>query len=179
MNKKELRKLIAQRKAEHTTQQRRQLSQDVCSRVLSTPEWAEAETVLLYHSLADEVDTAELIAAGVGQGKQILLPVVVGSELELRIYDGPETLKRGAYGILEPTGSLFPSPRYPQISLAIIPGVAFDKDGHRLGRGKGYYDRLLPRLTGACKVGICWNFQLLEHIPTEDHDITMNRIVYN
>ncbi len=179
MNKKELRKLIAQRKAEHTTQQRRQLSQDVCCRVLSTPEWAEAETVLLYHSLPDEVDTAELIAAGVGQGKQILLPVVVGSELELRIYDGPETLKRGAYGILEPTGSLFPSPRYPQISLAIIPGVAFDKDGHRLGRGKGYYDRLLPRLTGACKVGICWHFQLLDHIPTEDHDITMNRIVFN
>ena len=179
MNKQELRKLIAQRKTECPLELRKKLSAAVCSRVLSSSEWAEAQTVLLYHSIADEVDTAELIEAAALQGKQVLLPVVVGNELELRIYNGPDTMKKGAFDILEPTGKLFSPSEYKQIRLAIIPGVAFDTDGHRLGRGKGYYDRLLPLLPHAYKMGICWDFQLLEHIPAEDHDVLMNQIICN
>lgn len=89
--------------------------------------------------------------------EKILLPVVIGNDLELRVYTSPADLAIGAYGIEEPTGALFTD--YATIDLVIVPGVAFDRDGNRLGRGKGYYDRLLPRIPSAYKVGICFPFQ--------------------
>lgn len=177
MNKQELRKLIAQQKAAHTLEQRKKLSAEVCRRVLASPWWTAAQTVLLYHALADEVDTTLLIEAGHKAGKQILLPVVIGDELELRPYNGPETMRKGAFGIMEPTGTPIPPSQYKHIQLAIIPGMAFDKASHRLGRGKGYYDRLLPQLPQAHTIGICWHFQLLEEIPAEAHDVKMDEVI--
>ncbi len=82
----------------------------------------------------------------------------------------------GAYGIEEPTEGKFNNLK--DIDLAIIPGVAFDRRGNRLGRGKGYYDRLLPFLVGTYKLGICFPYQLLESVPTEDFDIRMNEVIY-
>jgi 5-formyltetrahydrofolate cyclo-ligase len=83
-------------------------------------------------------------------------------------------MRVGAYGILEPTGPLFTD--YDSIDLAVVPGVAFTRDGVRLGRGKGYYDRLLPRIKSP-KVGICFPFQILESIPTEPFDVKMDEVV--
>lgn len=97
--------------------------------------------VLLYYSLKDEVDTHEFVRKW-SREKRILLPVVVGDDLELRVYTGPEDLATGSYGIEEPTGELFTD--YAAIDFVAVPGVAFDNAGNRLGRGKGYYDRLLP-----------------------------------
>lgn len=95
-------------------------------------------------------------------------------KLELRLYTGPQDLAIGAYGIAEPTGKVFTD--YKAIDLAVIPGMAFDKDGHRLGRGKGYYDKLLPYIP-AVKIGICFPFQLIEEVPAEPFDICMNTII--
>ena len=78
---------------------------------------------------------------------------------------------------MEPTGPLFAPENYDEIELAIIPGMAFDRAGHRLGRGKGYYDRLLSRLKAAKLTGICWAFQLLDEVPSEPHDIPMHNII--
>ena len=75
----------------------------------------------------------------------------------------------------EPTGALFTD--YATIDLVIVPGVAFDRDGNRLGRGKGYYDRLLPRIPSAYKVGICFPFQIVEEVPAEPFDIRMDEII--
>lgn len=107
--------------------------------------------------------------------KRILLPVVVGDDLELRLYTGPEDLAIGAYGIEEPTGARFTD--YTAIDLIIVPGVAFDRNGNRLGRGKGYYDRLLPRIPSAYKIGICFPFQVVEEVPAEPFDIRMDEII--
>ena len=87
----------------------------------------------------------------------------------------PADLAIGAYGIEEPTGALFTD--YATIDLVIVPGVAFDRDGNRLGRGKGYYDRLLPRIPSAYKVGICFPFQIVEEVPAEPFDIRMDEII--
>ena len=133
----------------------------------------EASTLLFYYSLPDEVNTHQFIEKWC-RLKTILLPVVVGDELELRIYTGLKDLAVGAYGIMEPTGKLFTD--FDQIDLAIIPGVAFDMNGNRLGRGKGYYDRLLPKIK-AEKIGICFPFQLVEEVPAEPFDIRMNQII--
>jgi 5-formyltetrahydrofolate cyclo-ligase len=78
---------------------------------------------------------------------------------------------------MEPTGEVFSVDSYHEIDLAVIPGVAFDRHGARLGRGKGYYDRLLSLMLNAYKIGICFPFQLLEHIPSEPHDVLMNEVV--
>ena len=130
--------------------------------------------MLLYHSLPDEVDTHGLVRRWSGQ-KRILLPVVKGEDLELKLYTGDNHLTQGAFRIDEPTGPAFTD--YAAIDLAVIPGVAFDRRGNRLGRGKGYYDRLLPRLTQARKLGICFPYQLVNDIPTDAHDIRMDEII--
>ena len=100
--------------------------------------------------------------------------MVAGDVLELRFYTGPNDLSIGTYGIAEPTGKLFID--YASIDLAVIPGVAFDGAGHRLGRGKGYYDKLLPFIPSK-KFGICFPFQFIEEVPAEPFDICMDEIL--
>lgn len=137
------------------------------------PRFVSARTVLLYYSLNDEVQTHDFVDKWHRQ-KNILLPVVKGDVLELRLYQGRESLCTGtAYRIEEPTGEAFT--RLEEIELAIVPGVSFDAEGHRLGRGKGYYDKLLPQLS-SYNIGICYAFQVSEHIPTEAFDQPMQEV---
>lgn len=144
------------------------------ARLEAHPAFRRAQTVLLYHSLKDEVQTHAFIEKW-SRRKKIILPVVAGDVLELRAYTGPNDLSIGSYGIAEPTGELFTD--YASIDLAVIPGVAFDLAGHRLGRGKGYYDKLLPFLPSALKIGLCFPFQLVEEVPAEPFDICMDIII--
>ena len=153
------------------------MSEEICSRVLTSVWWQEAGTLLLYYPLGDEVDVRPLIREAFEGGKRVLLPVVKGSELELHRYEGEASLKEGAFGIMEPMGPLFAEERFDEIDLAVIPGMAFDRAGHRLGRGKGYYDRLLPLLTKARLKGICFAFQLLDEVPTEAHDMQVQEVL--
>ena len=101
--------------------------------------------------------------------------MVVGDDLELRLYAGDDRLAPGAFHIEEPRGEPFTD--YAGIDLAVIPGVAFDRAGNRLGRGKGYYDRLLPRLADTYKIGLCYPFQLADSLPAEAHDVRMDEVV--
>ena len=94
--------------------------------------------------------------------------------MELRRYTGRQDLTVGAYQIEEPTGELFTE--YEQIELTLVPGVSFDREGNRLGRGKGYYDRLLPKLS-SYNVGICFGFQISEKIPCESFDRKMDAVL--
>ena len=97
--------------------------------------------------------------------------------MELRRYTGRQDLQEGAFHIMEPTGTLLPQERYAEIETAVIPGMAFDRAGHRLGRGKGYYDRLLAKMPHIYKIGVCFDFQKVDSIPTEATDITMDTMV--
>lgn len=170
MTKQELRKHVRELKAQCSPEERARLSEEICRKLMATPQWQDARTVLLYHALPDEVNTLSILRA---RGKTMLLPVVVGDDLELRVYDG--STSEGAFHIQEPTGQLFTD--YSSIDLAVIPGMAFDSEGHRLGRGKGYYDRLLPHLTRAYRLGICFPFQLQDAVPYEEHDIRMDDVI--
>ena len=80
-----------------------------------------------------------------------------------------------AYGILEPTGNIFPS--LENIDLVIVPGMAFNRQGDRLGRGKGYYDKILKEASAAWKIGVCFDFQLVEELPVEAHDVRMDCVM--
>lgn len=175
MEKKELRQLMREKKATCTPQELAAESERICRKILRHPLWKRARTVLLYHALPDEVSTRLLLEQG--QDKCLLLPVVVGDDLELRQYTGAGNLRTGSFCISEPTGPQLTPTFYHAIDLVIVPGMAFDAEGHRLGRGRGYYDRLLPRIS-APKFGVCFPFQMVPRVPTEEHDCRMDRVVF-
>jgi 5-formyltetrahydrofolate cyclo-ligase len=132
------------------------------------PIWFGATCIAAYISVAGEPPTAGLIAAARALGKIIVLPRVVGRDhLELHRWEG-EPLQPGAFGIGEPAAHA-PAVAPDQVDLFLVPGLAFDSHGGRLGLGKGYYDRLLARSPGF-RVGICWEWQLLPEVPMESHD---------
>lgn len=173
--KKELRKHIALLKTQHRSSTWLQSqSAEILATLEAHPAFKVANTVLLYYSLNDEVDTHEFVKKW-STCKQILLPVVTGDHLELRSYTGPEDLTTSSYGIAEPTGDLFTD--YAAIDFIVVPGVAFDRNGNRLGRGKGYYDRLLPLIPSAYKAGICFPFQVVDEVPAESFDIRMDEVI--
>lgn len=113
-----------------------------------------------------------------GESKTILLPRVVGEDLHLHPYAGREAMQKEALGIQVPT-----TPRWYDISaidLALIPGLAFDAAGHRLGRGKGYYDRLLvhPHFKNIPLLGVVYRFQQLDAVPNEIHDQRVSDVIW-
>lgn len=174
LTKSELRKTIRQRKRQFSRQTLERLSLAIIDRLQQNEHFANARTIFLYCSLPDEVDTAPLLRSLLAP--QIILPRVIDDEnMELRLYTGPADLTPGCYGINEPTGPVFTS--LQQIDVAVVPGMAFDRYGHRLGRGRGYYDRILPLMPQAHKIGLCFNFQMLESIPSEPHDIIMDEVM--
>jgi len=176
MDKRELRRRIRELKRQYTDEELAAMSRPIVSRALSHPAVVKAEIIVAYSSLADEVDTSELLTSLVNDGKTVLLPHVIdGESMELRRYEGRESMAVGSYGILEPTGEVYKA--YNEINVIIVPGVAFDAAGHRLGRGKGYYDRFLPKLSNAVKIGVCFDFQKLESIPTDANDVMMDVVI--
>lgn len=179
MTKTELRNLVRARKARLTPEALAAAESRLSDAVLSLGTYKDARTILCYASLSDEVPTLRLIQQMAESGRQVILPTVVSpTELQLRLYTGPEDLEiRGRYHIPEPTGPLFED--YAAIDLALIPGMAFDSTGNRLGRGKGYYDRLLthPAFRTIHKVGICFDFQCIDRVPTAPHDCPMDSVL--
>ena len=178
MDKKELRRYIREQKRHFTPQQLGEMSLCIMSSVLTHPRIQEADTILMYHSLPDEVDTHSALDQLLAMGKKVLLPKVVSdTEMTIHEYTGQNSLKPSEpYGILEPT-----TPELSiincQLSIAIVPAMAFDKQGHRLGRGKGYYDRFLSRIPNIYKIGVCFPFQMLESIPSESTDVVMDEVI--
>ena len=195
MDKQELRKEIRNRKRQFSQDQLGELSLSAISKLRKHPKVMAAHTLLLYYSLPDEVNTHEWIDELVAEGKRVLLPVVVNDkDMVIREYTGKHDLAEGSFHIMEPIGKLFPVEKYPEIEVAIIPGMSFDDTGHRLGRGKGYYDRFLTKLRGmegnncerkeadgteVYKIGICFGFQKLQEIPFENHDILVDEVTTN
>lgn len=176
MDKKELRKQIRNRKRQFTADELNELSVSVMNRLLGMPEVINAKTILLYYSLPDEVNTHQTVELLARQGKTVLLPKVIdGENMEIRIYESSEDLTEGSYGIMEPNGKLFTD--YDKIDTAVIPGMSFDADNNRLGRGKGYYDRFLKNIPQAYKIGVCFDFQKEQNIPHDEYDIKMDTVI--
>lgn len=172
-----MRRLIRERAQQCSAAQLKQWSEAVGQAVLSLPPLASARTVLAYHSMPREVDTHTLLEVLRESGHTVLLPHILGNgRLELRRYDGAASLQPSRhFHILEPVGEAFT--HLQSIDLALVPGVAFTLSGQRLGRGGGYYDRLLPQLTAARCVGLAFPFQLVEQLPTEPHDVRLHQVL--
>jgi 5-formyltetrahydrofolate cyclo-ligase len=146
--------------------------------LLSLEEYRRSACIALYAPAHNEADTADILAASFSAGKRVLYPAVCGERMVFRQVEGLASLERGAFGILEPCPTGIDH-HADEADLIVVPGVAFDQDGHRIGYGKGFYDRFLRHPgRSAHLVGLCHDFQLIDgHIPAEGHDIRMEIIV--
>lgn len=169
--RKEIKKKIQALHATDKENQRRIVSE----KLQKLPQFKNAETIMLFWSMDDEICTHPLIEA-IGDSKQILLPVIENDLLIVKLFQGKEMLVAdNPFRIGEPIGQTIMN---PQPDLVIMPGLAFDEKCNRLGRGKGYYDKFLS--TGnfsAPLIAIAYNEQIVASIPTEPHDVPIDGII--
>ncbi len=152
-------------------------SQGAQQRLLAVDAFRRAARLALYAPLKNEVDTALLFEAARQAGKQVFYPLVCGNRLAFHEVETLGQLQRGSFGILEPC-PVDTAVAYPDFDLMVVPGVAFDLRGHRIGFGKGYYDRYFAELTQVpTLVGLCHDFQICTELPAEGHDVRMHYLV--
>lgn len=142
------------------------------ARLETSREFTKAKNILLYMSLDDEVPTSQFIERWSGS-KRILLPLVKGCSLEIKPYRH-DSLAPGYAGIMEPLDTL-PSIDPLEVDLAIVPGQAFDLKCRRLGRGKGFYDRVLPQLN-CPRFGVAFDWRIVDDIPCDPWDVKMDAV---
>lgn len=172
VEKKALRQQVRALKKQFTAEQLAMESEKIMKKISNHPDFQNSEIVMLYASLPDEVQTLGFIEEWRNR-KRIILPTVVGDDIipvELTAGSG---MVEGNFHILEPENNPYDGP----IDLIVVPGMAFDRQGHRLGRGKGYYDRFLIKYPEVKTIGICFNFQMLDEVPEEPHDQLINEVI--
>ena len=153
-------------------------SDKIKHRLFDLDEFKKSKAILFYVSYDNEVFTHKMIKESQSAGKQIIVPFsdkenrcLILSELK----DWDE-LMPGSYGILEPSMENIREIRIDDVDLVIVPGVGFDKKGRRIGHGFGYYDNLLKR-SNAYRIGLAFEAQIVDKIPTEDHDLPVHKII--
>ncbi|MEN6493316.1 MAG: 5-formyltetrahydrofolate cyclo-ligase [Thermoguttaceae bacterium] len=183
-NGKDLKQAIRQ---QAQANRREQVDKDAVSRMIwqrlaSLPEYGRAGTVMGYVHMRDEVRTRSFLPEILKHGKRLVVPYCVGDELELFCLRDLDELALGTFGILEPKPELQAQADrridVGQIDLVMVPGVAFDRRGGRVGHGKGYYDRLLRRARpDTALVGLAFECQLFAEIPMQPHDVFMDKVI--
>ena len=174
--KKALRKIIKVRVSAISANERQKREEILHNNLFSMPEFLSAESVMLFANLPDEIDTFSLIDKCFAMGKKVYLPVINGDDMIVAEFTGE--FKEGRFGIKEPViDTTLPTLTPNSIDFALVPGVGFSPSGYRLGRGKGYYDKFLSKYSNLYTVGICFREQFYLDIPTEPHDIPMNKVL--
>jgi len=150
----------------------------VWSHLQVLPEFQKAKGIGAFASIPHEINTYPILEGAISNGKKIYLPKVVKQKTHFDYFPVTDlkNLKPGPYGILEPTEPH--NAAWEELDMVLVPGLAFDRHGNRLGFGKGYYDRVLPLLKRSCLVvGLGYSFQIVPHVPTTDKDIPMQAIL--
>ena len=175
ISEKELiRERIKKKKQQLTDKEKEIEAANAFEKIEALPEFINAHNIMIYWSMPDELPTHNFIIRW-SKKKTMLLPVVKGEDMLIKPFSSKEELKQGSLGIWEPDTQ---KEYLNSIDLVIVPGVAFDRDKSRLGRGKGYYDRYFINKR-IVKIGVCFDFQLLESIPIDSFDIKMDKVVTN
>lgn len=147
--------------------------------LLSSEEFKNAKTIMLYASIKNEVQTSYLIEEALKNKKRVVLPVTdtKNNKLLLSELQNIKHLHAGAFDIPEPKKEFVKLVKEKEIDLIVVPGVAFNKDGCRVGYGKGYYDKLLAKLKDVKKVGLAFELQLTNNTFKEEHDVPLDKII--
>ena len=141
----------------------------------------KAKVVMFYVSLKDEVDTLPMIDEALKMGKRVCVPVILKEDMRLiagEIKDRKQDLEKQHFGIYQPKEDRVKEIPLKNIDLVVVPGIAFDKNNVRLGRGHGYYDRFLSGLPESTNtIGLAYQFQVLEDLPKQSHDIPVSKTI--
>ena len=178
-SKRRLRRVLFRRLQQQHEEARRRKSAAIRRKLARSAVFRRSRTVCCYVSLPDEVETWRLIELMLEHGKRVVVPRVSGTRLQLaEVRDPARDLAPGAFGVWEPRGSSRRTVALTDLDVVLVPGLAFDRAGNRLGRGRGYFDRLLARLPRSIPtIGLCFRFQLLDHLPTGPHDRPVHAVV--
>jgi 5-formyltetrahydrofolate cyclo-ligase len=151
-------------------------SAEIRKRLFGVAEFERAATVLAFASIRNEVRTQLIIEEAWSAGKRVALPRVHGDELRLRVIDAQTPLAPGAFSVPEPAEddeSIDPS----EIDFALVPALAVDPRGYRIGYGGGYYDRLIPQLSNACTCAVAYDFQMISEVPELPFDVSVDLVI--
>ncbi len=179
LTKQELRSKILAKLKNQKEEERKQKSRLIKDKLSRQSVFKKAKKIMFYIAMDGEVETKEMIETAQRLGKIIAVPVCVKNRASLRpaLLDSHAHLKRGPYGVFEPVVSRFIRPE--DLDLVITPGVAFDKKGNRLGRGKGYYDRFLSAIPkDTPSIGLAFDLQILSVVPTTPRDVSVKKVLF-
>ena len=177
--KGEIRKRVLQARNAMTAEEIAAGSRTIVKRLVELEEILRASTLMVYLAFGSEVLTDGLILWAWDEGKRVVVPLCRPASREMTAcrIDGFDELERGHYGIREPkAGAIRPVPP-GEIGAVVVPAVAFDRQGYRVGYGGGYYDRFLPGARQAARIGVAFACQIVPAVPVGPHDVTVDRIV--
>lgn len=175
MDKKAFRREISAKKRAMTTEQIDSASRRLSEQLFATDAYQNAKSIYAYLSYNQEVRTEGIIRRALADGKRVSVPKVFGDDMKFLWIDDLEHIAPGAYNIPEPIAD---SPEADDdTALILMPGLAFDPEGHRLGYGGGFYDRYLAEHHDHTLVALCYDFQLFDHLETEAHDIPVDIVI--
>jgi 5-formyltetrahydrofolate cyclo-ligase len=176
-DKRKLRKRVIEERLQLIPEKVKQKSDKIMSTLFSTDDYKKANVVMFYVDMRNEVMTKTAINKAIAEGKRVVVPrVKKGYGLLAIEIQSLEELSPGTFGVMEPPEK--EEIVLKDIDIVVVPGVAFDKNGYRIGYGAGYYDNFLPRLkSDAKKIAVAFELQLRESIPTESHDVKMDMII--
>ncbi|HAJ32233.1 MAG TPA: 5-formyltetrahydrofolate cyclo-ligase [Candidatus Atribacteria bacterium] len=181
MNKEEIRRNILKKRLSLLKEDIKNKSQQVFLNLADTVEYRNSRNIMFYAATRSEVQTEEMIKTSMRMGKNIFIPIILSDCINLaasKIFDFDTELEKGKKGILEPKKEyyrLFPP---ENIDLIIIPGVAFDLSGNRIGRGFGYYDNFLRKIHTSTKIiALAFEMQIVKKIPNDKNDIPVHKII--
>lgn len=177
LSKDELRSKMKSLLRDLTPQEYRDLNHSLYTYFLRLKFLNKANYIMIYYSVRNEANTVQIINHLLKAGKTVALPVCTPErDLNAVVINDLSQLQPATFGLMEPSpGS--PLIADDQLQLIVIPGVAFDEKGRRLGHGAGYYDRFLSKTPDAFKLGLAYDFQLVPEVPAESHDIKMNGLL--
>jgi 5-formyltetrahydrofolate cyclo-ligase len=175
--KAELRKRLLSARSALDPARRAEADRVITEQLLQTPEYLQAQTIFTYVSVGDEIDTSEIIRAGLAAGKQITVPRCASfGQMDAVAITGTNDLITGMYDLLEPREGL-PVVAPELINMIIVPCLAATLDGMRLGYGGGFYDRYLARCCNATSIVLCRSEFLLVSLPHESHDVPVHKVI--
>ena len=177
MDKKQIRKMMLERRRGLSREAVIDKSLQISEKVLASSEYTRAERIFTFISFDNEVDTGWLIRRALADGKKVAAPLVRKGTIMFRFFTLSDELEDGQFGIKEPPEDLPKAYAKKDRTLVIMPGTAFDRKRNRIGFGKGYYDKWLAERPGLNKIALAFDLQIYDGvIPSKPHDIKPDRI---
>lgn len=173
--KQEMRKIVKGYRQSLSNEEAAIKSITILNKLFETEQYKQAECVYCYIDFRNEVKTMPLIRKAILDGKRVAAPRISDKTMDFYYITGHADLEEGSFGIMEPVPSCALAEETD--AVLVMPGVAFDRENHRIGYGGGYYDRYLERENTHFKIALAYDFQIFEHVPYEEHDICPDMIL--